>query len=161
MNTSERMKFPPGVRSQRDASSVEKSKVNAGAFTLIEVMIATGIFFMAVFTILAVVSTGLRNARALQQTKLDAGPLASELMLTNQVTEGFDSGDFDMFYPGMYQDYSWTSDTYEVATNGLYRVDFVVERRVDGEVVERPMSLLIYSPQSASSSVESIFRRPR
>jgi len=33
------------------------------AFTLMEVMVACGIFFMATFAILALVSTTLRNAR--------------------------------------------------------------------------------------------------
>src|SRR5207342_1412722 len=42
------------------------------AFSLIEVMIACGIFFMATFAILALVSTTLRNARALQRGDVDA-----------------------------------------------------------------------------------------
>src|SRR5208283_4969437 len=37
------------------------------AFTLMEVMVAAGIFFMAVFAILALVSNTLRNARGLRQ----------------------------------------------------------------------------------------------
>jgi hypothetical protein len=40
-----------------------------GAFTLLEVMIAGALFFMAVFAILGLVATTLRNARALQQTE--------------------------------------------------------------------------------------------
>ena len=47
------------------------------AFSLIEVMIAMFLFFMAVFTILALVSNTLRNARALQQPPIDAGMAAA------------------------------------------------------------------------------------
>ena len=49
------------------------------AFTLIEVMIACGIFFMATFAILALVSTTLRNARALQHGDVDAGMAAAQI----------------------------------------------------------------------------------
>jgi len=48
--------------------------------SLLEVMIALGIFFMAMFAILSLVSNTLRNAHALQETDIDAGSLASQLM---------------------------------------------------------------------------------
>jgi len=40
---------------------------SARAFTLLEVMIATGILFVAIFAILGLVFANLRNARLLQQ----------------------------------------------------------------------------------------------
>src|SRR5438045_6918579 len=43
------------------------------AFTLLEVMIACGIFFIAVFAILALVSNTLRNAQRLRRIEVDAG----------------------------------------------------------------------------------------
>src|SRR5712691_7651775 len=73
------------------------------AFTLLEVMIALGIFFMAMFTILALVSNTLRNARSLQETEVDPGMLAAQLSLTNRITEGSESGDFG----DVYRDYTW------------------------------------------------------
>src|SRR5215467_4098981 len=60
------------------------------AFSLIEVMIACGIFFMATFAILALVSTTLRNARALQRGDVDAGMAAAQIyqtLRTNRQTE--------------------------------------------------------------------------
>lgn len=114
------------------------------AFSLIEVMIAIGIFFMASFTILALVSSSLRNARALQHHVLDAGMLAAELSLTNKLAEGSDSGDFEDMYP----DYRWTREIYEVSTNGLFQVDFTVYRQGGDRPVESHMSILMYRPES-------------
>ena len=67
---------------------------NQEAFTLLEVMVATGIFFMAVFAILALVSSSLEHARRMQRPMVDAGIPAGELSLTNRLTEGEQSGDF-------------------------------------------------------------------
>lgn len=119
---------------------------NSRAFTLVEVMVALGIFFVAVFAILGVMSTGLRNARILQQKTVDAGMVAAELSLTNAITEGIDSGDFGDMYPG----YTWTRDAYEAGTNGLYQVDIIVQR--PGGALEAQMSVFFFSPQSAQAS---------
>jgi hypothetical protein len=113
------------------------------AFTLLEVMIALGIFFMAVFTILALVSNTLRNARGLQDTEVDPGMLAAQLTLTNRLYEGAESGDFGDIYP----DYTW--DQYSTPiTNGLWQVDFTIHHRVGRTKVDNSMSILVYSPNS-------------
>jgi general secretion pathway protein I len=116
------------------------------AFTLIEVMVALGIFFLAVFAILGVMSNGLRNARLLQQKSVDAGMVAAQLSLTNAFEEGLESGDFGDMYPG----YTWTRDIAEEGTNGLYRADIIVQR--PGGALESKMSVLFYSPQSKSAA---------
>lgn len=122
-----------------------------------EVMIALGIFFMAAFAILALLAATLRNARTLQRKPVDAGMVAAELSLTNRVTEGVESGDFEDMYP----DFSWTSDTYEVSTNGLFQVDMVVERHSSaGQGVESKMSILLYRPDSQPGSLSGGARRP-
>ncbi|TAK91928.1 MAG: hypothetical protein EPO07_19530 [Verrucomicrobia bacterium] len=118
------------------------------AFTLMEVLIALGIFFMASFAILALLANGLRNARALQRKPVDAGMVAAQLSLTNRVTEGVETGDFEDMYP----DYSWTSDTYEVSTNGLFQSDMIVERHSGTPAVESTMSILLYRPDSQPGS---------
>lgn len=125
------------------------------AFSLLEVMIAMGLFFMAVFSILALVSNGLRNARALQQTTVDAGMLAAELSLTNKLTEGVESGDFGDLYP----DYKWTQEIIEVGTNGLFEVRFVIMHNAGGRLIESPMSVLLFRPESTASGVGGGFRR--
>lgn len=116
------------------------------AFTLIEVMIALAIFFMATFAILGVVSRGLAAARSLQVSGPDPGIVASELSITNKLEDGAsDSGDFGNAYP----DYSWSYEVYEVATNGLFRVDIRVFRKA-GYVKQEDskMSILLYRPDS-------------
>ena len=115
------------------------------AFTLLEVMIACGIFFMAVFTILALVSTTLRNARSLRRMEVDAGMVAAQMFKTNRLSEGRDSGDFGEAYQG----YSWDTDVYEVETNGLWQVDIRVIRRGNPDPVDRA-SIFIFSPESSS-----------
>jgi hypothetical protein len=117
------------------------------AFTLMEVMIASGIFFMAMFAILALVSSTLRNARGLQHGEVDAGMVAAMLSKTNRVTEGGDSGDFGDSYP----DFSWETESFEAETNGLWQVDIKVLRRGSQQPVDT-MSIWVYSPDSKSSA---------
>jgi hypothetical protein len=116
------------------------------AFTLMEVLIASAIFFMAVFVILGLVGSSLRMARSLQHKTVDAGALAAELALTNVLTEGTASGDFGNLYP----DYRWTSDTEPSGTNGLYEVDYVIYRRNGDHGIESAMSILLFKPDSIS-----------
>ncbi|HEX3856886.1 MAG TPA: prepilin-type N-terminal cleavage/methylation domain-containing protein [Verrucomicrobiae bacterium] len=119
------------------------------AFTLMEVMIAIAIFFMSVFVILALVSQSLANARRLQRPIVDAGMIASELSLTNQIVEENQSGDFGDAYPG----YAWTADITEVQTNKLFQVDYVVQRSDNREVMQK-MSVLFFRPQSPAGSLD-------
>jgi len=114
----------------------------ATAFSLLEVMIAMAVFFMAVFSILALVSNGLRNASVLLEMPVDAGMLAAELAETNRLEEGFDSGDFGDIFPN----YKWVRQITEVGSNGLYQVDFAVIHDVRGRSVETRMSILLYRP---------------
>jgi type II secretion system protein I len=128
------------------------------ALTLLEVMIALAIFFMAVFAILGMVSNTLRNARALNQPQVDAGILAAQLALTNRLDEGSESGDFEDLYPG----YTWTREIYEVETNRLFAVDFAVQHR-SGKGGVTTMTILLFRPDSppgqASGGFGTGFRR--
>jgi Tfp pilus assembly protein PilV len=119
------------------------------AFSLMEVMIAMGIFFMSVFVILSLVSSSLQNARRLQRPMVDAAMIASELSLTNKLVEMNQSGDFGKSYPG----YTWTADINEVMTNKLFQVDYVVQRSDNREVVQQ-MSVLFFRPQSPAGSLD-------
>jgi hypothetical protein len=112
------------------------------AFTLLEVMIASGIFFMASFSILALVSQSLRNARSLQRPPVDAGMVAAQYAATNRFFEGTRSGDFDS---DALRDYSWTVDTYEVGTNGLLAADVVLDQRGLKNAADK-MSIIIFDP---------------
>lgn len=114
-------------------------------FTLLEVMIAVGIFFMVAFTILALVSQCLRQAGALQQMRSPVGSLAAQTVLTNQLEEGVESGDFEDIFP----DHRWSRDVYEAGTNGLYEVKLTVTRsgssKPDGE-----MTLYLFRPEGGA-----------
>lgn len=124
------------------------------AFTLIEVMIATGIFFVATFAILALVSQSLKSARMLNQNAPTPGMVAAEqLSLTNQLEEGVDSGDFGDLYP----DYTWEMRTIFFASNGLFQVDIDVLHK---DQVDSSISVLAYKPESPTGlSTKSKFSR--
>jgi type II secretory pathway pseudopilin PulG len=125
------------------------------AFTLLEVMIAVIVFCTASFAILALVSSSLQNVRRLQRPMLDAGMVAAQLSLTNQLTEGVTSGDFVDLYPG----YTWTRDVYEVGTNRLFQVDFVVQGNSADKPVVSKLSILLFRPQSPAGSLDGGMRR--
>lgn len=126
-------------------------RLPTSAFTLVEVMIATAILCACVFAILSVVGTGLRGARVLQQPDVDPSMVAGLLSLTNKLTEGSDSGDFDTVAPGVYPGYTWYADTYEVSSNGLFKIDLTVRHTQNGKPQESTMSFLLYRPESQSS----------
>jgi type II secretory pathway pseudopilin PulG len=133
---------------------IERRRPRSGrAFSLMEVMIAIGIFFMAVFAILGVVSNALQNARALRQKKVTAGMAAAQLYaqfsLTNQVSEGSGSDDFGDAYP----DYTYTYDLYEIESNHLCQLDIIVQRRSGGQPVESKASVLLYLPNLQGGSL--------
>ena len=122
---------------------------STGAFTLMEVMIATGIFFLATFTILALVSTSLRNARALQRGDVDASMAASQvyqLLKTNRQAEVSGSGDFGEAYP----DYSFEFASSQYRSNGLLQVKIVVHRRGNLKPLDTA-TLWVYAPEAKSS----------
>ena len=126
------------------------------AVTLIEVMIACGIFFMATFAILALVSTTLRNARALQRGEVDAGMAAAQVyqtLKTNRQVEVSGSGNFGEAYP----DYSYEFATQQYASNGLLQVDIVVNRRGLHKPVDI-LSIWVYNPDAKSGMGGPVFR---
>jgi Tfp pilus assembly protein PilV len=126
------------------------------AFSLIEVMIACGIFFMATFAILALVSTTLRNARALQRGDVDAGMAAAQIyqtLKTNRVTELSGSGNFGEAYP----DYTFEYASQQYQSNGLLQVDIIVNRRGLRKPVDM-MSIWVYNPDAKSGLGQPMLR---
>src|ERR1039458_6445527 len=90
------------------------------AFKLIEVMIAAAIFFVGMFALLGVLSTGLHAASILQKNSPTAGMAIalSGITLTNQLEEAPITGDFGEIYP----DYRFMVYPHEILTNGLFQV---------------------------------------
>ena len=122
------------------------------AFTLLEVMIAVAIFFMAAFAVLQLVSQNLRMARSLQTSTATASQLAAELSLTNALVEGVETGDFGELYPGL----TWSREINLFSSNGLYQVDFLVAR--NGREDSR-MSVLLFRPNSVSGAATGLRTR--
>jgi type II secretion system protein I len=119
----------------------------ATAFTLLEVMIAMGIFFMAVFAILGLVSSNLRAARRLTESTFDpAKLLIAQLYATprNQVREGSGSGDFDDVGGETAHGYKWESQTNQVATNGLCQVEYLITPPAGRGKDQMPIHLTLY-----------------
>jgi Tfp pilus assembly protein PilV len=135
-------------------SRVESRKLRA--FTLLEVMIAVAIFFMATFSILALVTQCLRSAHSLHQNAPTPGMVAAELALTNKLEEGFDSGDFEDLAAGVYPDYTWERETLFYASNGMFQINIGVFRN---GALESSMSTLLYRPESPTGvGTQSRFR---
>lgn len=144
------------MRLRRSSSSVAlaasrvraRNRAGRPGFSLLEVMIACGIFFMATFAILALVAGTLRNARSLQRGDVDAGMAAAQiiqLLKTNRHADISGSGDFGEAYPG----FSFEFQSNEYQTNGLLQVDIVVNRRGAQKPVDA-MSIWIYAPDAKS-----------
>ncbi len=121
------------------------------AFTLLEVMIAMAIFFIAIFAILSLVAQNLRMARSLGMGEVDFGSVAAQIAQTNTLTEGMLSGDFGDAYPGA----SWNANITMVSTNqgtlasrrseqGLFQVDITIDWPQNGLVREETNSILLY-----------------
>ena len=121
----------------------------ARAFTLLEVMIALTIFFMAMFAILETVTRSLGAARSLQQKFPDIDALGAELIMmmkTNKLEEGSVDGDFGDLYPG----YNWRRDINLKATNGLFQVDFIIQSSRGRQRVEWTNSILVWDTRWSS-----------
>ena len=125
-----------------------KARALVRAFTLLEVMIALTIFFLAIVSILGSVSRSLGAARSLQQKFPDISALVADLMLTNKLEEGTGGGDFGELYPG----YSWTGYTNQIATNGLFQIDFVIRSLRGSQAVEWTNSIYLWRPDSKVSN---------
>jgi hypothetical protein len=126
-----------------------RSRRRRTGFSLLEVMIASGIFFMASFAILALVSQSLRGARSLQRPPVDAGMVAAILTATNRYELGTQTGEFE---DDALRDYSWARDTYEIGTNGLLGIDIVLEKRGLKQPFDK-LSIVVYDPNFRATPV--------
>ncbi len=123
----------------------------AAAFTLLEVIIACAIFFMAVFAILGVVTQGVSAARAMQVKEPDIGMIASCLSTSNRLEEGSMGGDFEAWYPGVYPGYSWQADILEIGSNGYFRIDISISGGKKGASDARSW-IEVFAPNSPPGS---------
>jgi len=132
-----------------------ESKIGARrAFSLMEVMLAIGVFFLGAFAILSLVSSSLENARRLRRPIVDASPVAGYLLLTNKLIEGEYKVELSEFQGDAYRGYWVTYDVQEVKTNKLFQVDFIVQSPARGRPVVSKMSTLYFKPQSPAGSLD-------
>ena len=139
---------PPQGGRTADSRTGTDPLASVRAFSLLEVMIALTIFFLAIFTILGSVSRSLGAARSLQQKFPDISALVADLMLTNKVEEGTGGGDFGDLFPG----YTWTGYTNQIGTNGFFQIDFVIQSRRGRQLVEWTNSIYLWRPESKVSA---------
>lgn len=123
------------------------------AFSLLEVMIASAIFFLAVFAILGLVSASLGNARRLQRPQVDASPVLARYASTNILIEDTYNGDLSEFLGDAYRDYHWTAEIIEVETNKLFSVRCIVQPAHGQEVIS-DLSTLLFRPNSPPGSLD-------
>jgi hypothetical protein len=109
-------------------------------------MIACGIFFIAIFAILALVSQTLRNARSLRHVEVDAGIGAAYSMRTNLLYEGSETLELEN-----YPEYRWELIYTPAESNGLWQVDIALFRRGTPKPIDT-MSILRFSPESKVES---------
>jgi type II secretory pathway pseudopilin PulG len=117
------------------------------AFTLVEVMVAITIFFMAMFAILGVLSSGVHAASILRTSGPTAGMVAAEYYATNSLEEGSDTGDFDDIPVYQKAGWRWVSEKVDLTDEGvtnMWRVLIVV---VDPNGTESSrLQVLLYKP---------------
>ena len=118
------------------------------AFTLLEVLIAMALFFMAVFAILDCTMQGLRAARSLDRNAPDVGLVVWQLMVTNRLDMDTASGDFDKPYEG----FRWEWERQEEGTNGLFGFNVFIHGDMDGRPYESRTRLLLWRPQWLTSN---------
>lgn len=122
------------------------------AFSMLEVVIASAIFFMVAFSILALVTSSLASARRLQQRQPDPGLVAAALSMTNILVEEVVSGDFEDIAPGLYPGYRWQYEPIEVLSNGLFEVTIVVFNTDRRGPSQSELKILMYRPESPPGS---------
>ncbi|HEY2328368.1 MAG TPA: prepilin-type N-terminal cleavage/methylation domain-containing protein [Verrucomicrobiae bacterium] len=123
-------------------------------FSLLEVMIAAALFFLAVFAILGLVSQALGNARRLQRPQVDASAVLACYASSNSLVEGTYSGDLSDVLGDAYRDYHWTAQITEVATNKLFSVECAVQGSSGNREIISDLTTLFYRPQSPAGSLD-------
>jgi prepilin-type N-terminal cleavage/methylation domain-containing protein len=124
------------------------------AFTLIEVMIAIGVFCIGVFAILELVATVIHGARLLDKPMVDAGVVAGQIAQTNSIVEISDSGDLSEFLGDQYKGYMYAYTINEAQSNKLFQADIAVTSDAPGKPVISKMSILLFRPQSPAGTMD-------
>lgn len=128
------------------------------AFTLLEVMVAVAVFFVAIFAILDLTTQNLATARQLQTAHLDATSVASAIAMTNILEEGPLPSDIIAQFEEQYPGYTCGGEIFEVSSNGLFQVDLKIGGLKNRKVVMTDLSILLFRPDSSRSFRNKIGR---
>jgi prepilin-type N-terminal cleavage/methylation domain-containing protein len=131
-------------------------RISRNGFTLMEVMIAIGVFCLGVLAILGLVANVLHGARLLDKPMVDAGVVAGQISQTNSLTEVSGvTGDLGEFLGDPYKNYTYLYDITEAQSNKLFEVDIdVLNSDAPGKPLVSKVSLLLYRPQSPPGSLD-------
>ena len=141
-------------------SKFKTRNLNNSAFTLMEVMIAIGVFCIGVFAILGLVSSVLHGARLLDKPMVDSGVVAGELAQTNKLVDlQSSSGDLSEFLGDTYRGYDYAYTITEVNSNHLYQVDMAVTSDAPGKPAVSKMSVLLFRPLSPPGHLDFGFQQ--
>jgi hypothetical protein len=136
-------------------TDTKAARSGATAFTLMEVMIAIGVFCIGVFAILSLVANVMHGARLLDKPMVDASAIASEIAQTNSFVEATGlTGDLSDFLGDTYKGFTYTYDITEEQSNKLFRIDLVLQSPASGRPVISKMSVLFYRPQSPAGTLD-------
>ncbi|MGA2245429.1 MAG: prepilin-type N-terminal cleavage/methylation domain-containing protein [Verrucomicrobiota bacterium] len=125
-------------------------------FSLLEVMVAIAIFFVASCAILDLISSSLNNVRRLQRPSVDASPILARYAATNSLVEGTWQGSLgDPELLGKeYRDYDYIVNVVEVKSNHLYSVECAIMPARGKKEIISDMSTVLYRPQSPKGSLD-------
>ena len=126
------------------------------AFTLLEVMIAIAIFFVAAFAILGLISTSQNNVRRLQRPSVDASPVLARYAATNSLVEGTYQGSLgDPELLGKdYRDYNYLVNIVEVRSNHLFSVECAITEANGKRQIISDLTTVLYRPLSPPGSLD-------
>lgn len=141
-----------------DGIQLNRARRDQTALSLIEVMVAMTIFFIAVFAILSLMSTLLNNARVFQTKRPPEARMifAYQTSITNRVIEGSIDFDFSEMaeFGDEFQDYRAEVEAYpnEMYTNGLWDVQYRVVNRRTGRI-ESTFTTFQFDPNTKSKQL--------
>ena len=135
----------------RRRSPFQKANPAHGGFSLLEVMIAIGIFFTSVFLILELTSQHLRTARIMQTMDVDRSSLPALLSMTNFLEIGPLPIDIKMAYEDSHPGVTVDGMIEEAATNGLFRVDYTSHWLAENNMRKTRNSILLWRPNMANN----------
>ncbi len=135
----------------RRHSPFQKANPAHGGFSLLEVMIAIGIFFTSVFLILELTSQHLRTARIMQTMDVDRSSLPALLSMTNFLEIGPLPIEIKMDYEDSHPGVTVDGMIEEAATNGLFRVDYTIHWLAENNMRKTRNSILLWRPNMANN----------